>query len=244
MADSTRFFQVESDLRSSARNRQILLIPAYKEATSNVWHRHHLYTLVPQLLRYELAECFRTPSSFATSLNTCQMSSCPLIPLKVFLRWNRHLCATTSHKVSPCSKHTDSMLPWSFSSYTQSQTFHLITKKLAIQIWQIARSRHRNLKKLCQIVKGDFKFWRALSSWSEAFWRASRKLLSKDKFSPFDSWGVPPSSLLESLSVLTLHKSWAGACHRCPILLKHAHWLSASATRRLPIEEIPILMGS
>ena len=29
---------------------------------------------------------FRTPSSFATSLNTCQMSSCPLIPLNVFLR--------------------------------------------------------------------------------------------------------------------------------------------------------------
>ena len=36
MANSPRFFQVESDLRSSARNRQILLIPAYKEATSNL----------------------------------------------------------------------------------------------------------------------------------------------------------------------------------------------------------------
>ena len=36
VANSPRFFQVESDLRSSARNRQILLIPAYKEATSNL----------------------------------------------------------------------------------------------------------------------------------------------------------------------------------------------------------------
>ena len=41
-----------------------------------------------------LQNAFRTPSSFATSLNTCQMSSCPLIPLNVFLRWNRQLCAT------------------------------------------------------------------------------------------------------------------------------------------------------
>ena len=93
---------------------------------------------------------FRTPSSFATSLNTCQMimSCCPLILLKVFLRWNSFVL----QKVSPFSKHTDSTLPitastpfvWTFSSYTQS-------------------------------LKGDFKFWRALSSWSGAFWRASRK---------------------------------------------------------------------
>jgi len=60
VANSSRFFQVESDLRSSARNRQILLIPAYKEATSNLAQTSfNLYTLVPQqlLLRYELAEC-------------------------------------------------------------------------------------------------------------------------------------------------------------------------------------------
>ena len=33
------------------------------------------------------------------------------------------------------------------------------------------------------------------------------KQLSKDNFSPFDSWGLSPSSLLEPLSVLTQHKS-------------------------------------
>ena len=31
------------------------------------------------------------------------------------------------------------------------------------------------------------------------------KLLSKDNFSSLNSWGVSPSSLLESLSVLTQH---------------------------------------
>ena len=61
---------------------------------------------------------FRTPSSFATSLNTCQMSSFPLIPLKVFLRWNRQLCATTSLKVSPYKhSHTDSTLAITASTF-------------------------------------------------------------------------------------------------------------------------------
>ena len=41
----------------------------------------------------------------------------------------------------------------------------------------------------------------------EHFGGLPRKLLSKDNFSPFDSWGVYPSSLLESLFVLTQHKS-------------------------------------
>ena len=107
---------------------------------------------------------FRTPSSFATSLNTCQMSSCPLIPLKVFLLWNRQLCATTSPKVSPCSKQTDSTLPITASTFCliflffyQEPNFDLITKKLTIQILQIARSRHGNLKKTCQHGQGGFQ---------------------------------------------------------------------------------------
>ena len=41
----------------------------------------------------------------------------------------------------------------------------------------------------------------------EHFGGLPRKLLFKDNFFPFDSWGVYPSSLLESLSVLTQHKS-------------------------------------
>ena len=41
----------------------------------------------------------------------------------------------------------------------------------------------------------------------EHFGGLPRKLLSKDNFSPFDSWGVYPSSLLESLFVPKQHKS-------------------------------------
>ena len=37
----------------------------------------------------------------------------------------------------------------------------------------------------------------------EHFGRLPGKQLSKDNFSPFDSWGLSPSSLLEPLSVLT-----------------------------------------
>ena len=123
---------------------------------------------------------FRTPApSFATSLNTGQMSSCTLIALKVFLRWNRQLCATTSLKVSPFSKHghTDSTLPITASTFCLIFLFFLITKKLTMQIRQIARSRHRNLKKTCEHGQGGFQILArgALSSWSGAFWRASRK---------------------------------------------------------------------
>ena len=79
----------------------------------------------------------------------------------------------------------------SFSSYTQSQTFLLITKKLTIQIRQIARSRHRNLKKTgtVNMVKGDFKFWRAglCLRGVEHFGGLPGKLLSKDNLSPFNS---------------------------------------------------------
>ena len=59
------------------------------------------------------------------------------------------------------------------------------------------------------MVKGDFKFWRAglCLRGVEHFGGLPGKLLSKDNFSPFDSWGVSPSSLLESLSLLTQHKS-------------------------------------
>ena len=49
---SPRFFQVESDLRSSARNRQILLIPTYKEPTSNLAQTSYVHagSTAPQVL--------------------------------------------------------------------------------------------------------------------------------------------------------------------------------------------------
>ena len=73
----------------------------------------------------------------------------------------------------------------------------------------------------------------------EHFGGLPRKLLSKDNFSPFDSLGVYPSSLLESLFVLKQHKSWAGLWSMCDYF-KHGRWWSSSATRRLLIDSLSI----
>ena len=119
-------------------------------------------------------------------LSTYQMSSFTLIPLKVFLTLKQAaLCNNVPQGILPINiviqiRRLPLQLPplvSSFSSYTQSQTFHLITKKLTIQIQQIARSRHRNLKKTCEHGQGRFQILArgALSSWSGAFWRAFRK---------------------------------------------------------------------
>ena len=98
-----------------------------------------------------------------------------------------------------------------FSSYTQSQTFPLITKKLMIQIRQIARSRHRNLKKTCQHGQGGFQIlagfvfveWSILVGFSEScFLKIISPLSILGEFLLHHF-----KLLLESLSVLTQHKS-------------------------------------
>ena len=186
MANSPRFFQVESDFRSSARNRQILLIQAYKEATSNLAQTSfvHAGSTAPQVrarrmpfelparslltkhLPNELLHIAPIESfSYAETGSFVQQRPSRFLPINIVIQIRR-LPLQLPPFVS------------SFSSYTQSQTFHLITKKLTIQIQQIARSRHRNLKKTyCQHGQGGFQILArgALSSWSRAFWRASRK---------------------------------------------------------------------
>ena len=101
---------------------------------------------------------------------------------------------------------------WSLSSYTQSQTFHLITNKLTIQIWQITRSRHRSLKKTCPNGQDGFQIWRALSFVEWSILAGFPETWFLKIISPLSilAWGVPPSSLLESLPVLTQHKSEVG----------------------------------
>ena len=90
----------------------------------------------------------------------------PIDPIESFLTLKQAAlyCATTSPKVSPCSKQTDSTLPITASTFCliflflyEEPNFDLITKKLTIQILQIARSRHGNLKKTCQHGQGGFQ---------------------------------------------------------------------------------------
>ena len=99
---------------------------------------------------------------------------------------------------------------WSFSSYTQSQTFHLLMKKLTIHNRQIVRSHHRNLKKTCQHGQQGFQIfagfvfveWSSLAGFLEScFVKIISPLSILGEFSP--------SSLLKSLSD-TQHKSWVG----------------------------------
>ena len=53
--------------------------------------------------------------------------------------------------------------------------------------------------------RGISNFGRLCLRGVEHFGGLPGKLLSKDNFSPFNSWGVSPSSLSESRSVLTRH---------------------------------------
>ena len=82
-----------------------------------------------------------------------------------------------------------------------------LLKKLMIQIPQIARSHesHELEEDVSTWPRGISNFGQLCLRGVEHFGGLPGKLLSKDNFSPFNSWGVSPSSLLESLSVLTRH---------------------------------------
>ena len=181
MVNSPCFFQVESDLRSSARNRQILLIPAYKEATSNLAQTSfvHAGSTAPQVRARRMLSNSQLVRDFTKHMPNELL---PIDPIERFLTLKQ--AALCNKRFLPSLNIQIRRFPLqlppfvsTFSSYTQSQTFPLITKKLMIQIRQIARSRHRNLKKTCEHGQRGFQILArgALSSWSGAFWRASRK---------------------------------------------------------------------
>ena len=164
MVNSPCFFQVESDLRSSARNRQILLTPAYKEATSNLAQTSfvHAGSTAPQV------RACRMPFKLSAH-SLLHLAHAKWAPAH-WSHWTFSYTETGSFVQQRPPRFLPALniqirrfplqLPpfvWSFSSYTQSQNFHLIMKKLTIQIRHIARSRHRNLKKTCQHGQGRFQ---------------------------------------------------------------------------------------
>ena len=142
---------------------------------------------------------FQTPSSFAASLNTCQMSSCPLMPLKVFLHCNTQLCATTSPKVSPCSKHTDLTLPIIASTFYLIFLFLYAEPNFKINNEEIDDTDLTDCEELSQELEEDVSNCQGgfqilagfvFVEWSLLAGCAFGKPAFLDNFSPFDSWGV------------------------------------------------------
>ena len=168
------------------------MILAYKEATSNL-ASHHLYTLVPQLLGYELAECLSNSQLVCYFTKHMPNELLPIDPIDRFL---------TLKQAALCNKR---FLP---SLNIQIRHFPL---QLPPFVWTFCEESSQELEEdVSTLARGISNFGGLCLRGVENLGGLPGKLLSKDNFSPFDSWGVSPSSLLESLSLLTQHKSWAG----------------------------------
>ena len=118
-------------------------------------------------------------------------------------------------KVSPFSKHTDSTLPITASTFCLNFFFLYAEPNFPFNNEEIDDTDPTDCEESSQELEEDVSTWsRGISNFGglclrgvEHFGGLPGKLLSKDNFYRFDSWGVSSSSLLESLSVLTQHKS-------------------------------------
>ena len=120
-------------------------------------------------------------------------------------------------KVSPFSKHTDSTLPITASTFCLIFLFLYAEPNFSFTNEEIDDTQPTDCQESSQELEEDVSTWstgisnfcRLCLRGVEQFGRLPGKLLCKDNFSPFDSWGISPSSLLKSLSD-TQHKSWVG----------------------------------
>ena len=118
-------------------------------------------------------------------------------------------------KVSPFSKHTDSTLPITASTFCLNFFFLYAEPNFPFNNEEIDDTDPTDCEESSRELEEDVSTWsRGISNFGglclrgvEHFGGLPGKLLSKDNFYRFDSWGVSSSSLLESLSVLTQHKS-------------------------------------
>ena len=118
-------------------------------------------------------------------------------------------------KVSPFSKHTDSTLPITASTFCLNFFFLYAEPNFPFNNEEIDDTDPTDCEESSQELEEDVSTWsRGISNFGglclrgvEHFGGLPKQLLSKDNFSPFDSWAVSPSSLLESLSLLSQHKS-------------------------------------